>query len=334
MPPVVTLPNPAASNVAGPRRPVAHVAAADAPIAAEPVHRVSPVVVRQADERIRSGFALAERRAYYSAREHFLEALTLVADALDVEQGAGTHRAALAAGLLALDEAEDFAGLPSVGGPDVAQIVRSHQTRALDDFDPQDLTALAARRAYLTYAQAQLAHAAGGEPLGSLALYSLGRLAPALAGDASAPQLGATSTALVYQQAALISNPDNPLAANELGVLLAGAGRLEEARDWLRHSTRLWPDRATWHNLSVVHRQLGETRLAQLAAVEAARAPSAGGDAPLLAGSLRVAEVAPATFAATSDNLAASSGGEHVAVPAATSQSAERSSAWDWLPWR
>jgi hypothetical protein len=71
--------------------------------------------------------------------------------------------------------------------------------------------------------------------------------------------------AMVLYQAALVVDQNNPLAANELGVLLARIGRYEEAAGWLEYSVALSPEPATWHNLAVVQSQLGQVERAEQA---------------------------------------------------------------------
>ena len=51
---------------------------------------------------------LAGRRAYFSAREEFIQALRTLSQAMDVQHGTNAHSAALAAGMRALEEAKDF----------------------------------------------------------------------------------------------------------------------------------------------------------------------------------------------------------------------------------
>ena len=60
----------------------------------------------------------------------------------------------------------------------------------------------------------------------------------------------------------------NFLAANELGVLMARYGQLQEARRLLVHSVQVQPQVEAWHNLAVVHERLGEADLATRAAYE------------------------------------------------------------------
>lgn len=233
--------------------------------------RIASAVAQKADLEIRRGMELAQRRACYSARAAIIEALRLIAEAQDAASGSTQHSQSLAAGLRALDESDAFIADRGELEADlsVAAIVSAHRTLALKGQVVESMAPLAARRAYYTYAQEQLAAAVGGEPVGSMALFALGRLHGVLAEQKSVIVPGAESKAIVFHQAAMLVSPENPLAANELGVLLARAGRCEEARDWLIHSAKLSPLPATWHNLAVVHRRLGEAKLAAAAADEA-----------------------------------------------------------------
>jgi hypothetical protein len=61
------------------------------------------------------------------------------------------------------------------------------------------------------------------------------------------------------------------LASNDLAVLLADAGRLEQARDVLHAGLRQTSQPAMWNNLAVIHDRMGQAELAQLARREAGR---------------------------------------------------------------
>jgi hypothetical protein len=83
----------------------------------------------------------------------------------------------------------------------------------------------------------------------------------------------------------MLVDPQNHLAANELGVLLARYEQWEDARRVLLQSVAVNPLPQAWHNLAVVHHRLGETTLATQARFEmeqltrrnpAAAAPGAG----------------------------------------------------------
>jgi Flp pilus assembly protein TadD len=70
---------------------------------------------------------------------------------------------------------------------------------------------------------------------------------------------------MTLHQAALLVDARNAKAANELGVLLARFGQLEDARRVLRHALTLRPEPQIWRNLAVVHRRLGDAELARRA---------------------------------------------------------------------
>jgi Tfp pilus assembly protein PilF len=70
---------------------------------------------------------------------------------------------------------------------------------------------------------------------------------------------------MVFHQAAMSADPQNYLAANELGVLLAKYDQYEEAKRFLLRSLQARPSSQAWHNLATVHERLGETDLAQRA---------------------------------------------------------------------
>ncbi len=226
-------------------------------------------VARRADEHTHQGFELAGKQAYFSARAEFIRALRLLAGALDAHQGTRRHGEALAAGLRALEEAEDF--VPSGNGLeaeiDLAAVMAAHRTPIVHRPN-ENLTAMAARQRYYTYAQQQLGQAVEGEVAGSVALYGLGKLYTALSDDGTPAVVAAEPSAMVFQQAALLADPYNALAANEVGVLLARHGRYVDARGMLLHSLRIAPHGPAWHNLAVVHSHLGEGDLARLAEQE------------------------------------------------------------------
>jgi tetratricopeptide (TPR) repeat protein len=134
----------------------------------------------------------------------------------------------------------------------------------------QELTSLTARSRYYTYAQEQLALAAGSERAGSMALYGLARVQMALAERNSERHVTSAPQAMTLHQAALLVDEENYMAANELGVMLARFGQYEHARSLLTRSLSVAPQSTTWNNLAAVHRHLGETELAEKATQQAA----------------------------------------------------------------
>ncbi len=220
-------------------------------------------VSQRADGMIDRGFLLAEKGAYYSAQTEFKQALRTVSQALDAHFGGSHYSEALAAGWLALEEANDFAA-QSQRGPvvDVGLIVESHQTPLLKDYAMDDVSPVLAMQHYFVFAQEQLVEACGRAPVASRALHGLGKIHMVLGEKSGSAERLHGPKALAFQQAALTTDPGNFLAANELGVLLARFGKLHEARSVLQHSVAIYPLPETWQNLSVVHQRLGEAELA------------------------------------------------------------------------
>ena len=280
------LPRIAAPPIASPRH--APPAAAAAPALLPPLApRSSEIeaVARQAERQVRRGYDLAARGAIYSARSQFIQALRTIAQALDAQAAGRRHTDALAAGLAALEEAEDFVprGSNVDADLDVGLLIRGHRTPVMKGAAGGTLTALTAQQKYYTFAQQQLSLAAGHEEAGSMALFGLGKAYGTLAAERSPQTIAPEAKAMVFHQAALAVDAGNYLAANELAVFEARYGRFESARALLQHCVTLAPQAAIWKNLARVHRQLGETQLAASAeerAAEAQRRETAQAAAP------------------------------------------------------
>lgn len=264
-------------------------------------------VVREAERHNGRGFDLATRGALLAARREFIEGLRIIALQLDKDGETKHFTQALAAGLAALDEADDFSprGSRLEVELDLSLLVRGHRTPVLKGMDVKDLSPLVAAGRYYTYAQEQLGMVAGGQMAGSLALYGLGKVHDMI-NEQRLPQFNAPlPKAMVFHQAALTTDPRNFRAANDLGVLLARAGRMEIAKAMLEHSLRVTSQPAVWRNLAVIHDELGETQLSARAQqfalasqAEGAKAfpPGANPNTSRFA----VQWVDPATFAASS----------------------------------
>lgn len=249
----------------------------------------------RAHERVRHGIQLAEKGALYAARREFTTAIKTIAQANDVEQRSRECTKATIAGFVALKEANDFAD-PNVGfgESEIARLVAGHKTTVLKDADVTDMPPTIAAQYYYSYAKEQLALAVGRETIGSIALYGLGKVIIAGAGP-NAQQLEYAGPAMALYQAALMAEPHNFRAAHELGVLLAGTGQLELARQMLIGSVSVSSQPIIWQNLAAVHSRLGEQQLAQQARqrAEALRQTNPESKAP------PVQWVDPATFAKT-----------------------------------
>jgi len=228
------------------------------------------VVSQRAMQMADQATAMANRGMLYSAQKELIQALTLIAQALDVQEGTLSHAATLNAGMTALAEAREFAATNVRAGEpvNISAIAGSHRTPILRGSAGAGLSAVVAQQQYFGYAQNQLALAAGNVSAGSQILYRLGRLQTAMAVHDAEPQALREPQAIVYHQAALAADRTNWLAANELGVLYARYGQLTEARQLLIHSVAVHSNLEAWHNLSIVHRRLGEADLAQKASAE------------------------------------------------------------------
>lgn len=221
-------------------------------------------IAKQADRQIRHGFELANREAYFAARAEFTAALRLLAQGLDADDRTTVHSRALSVGMTALKEAQDFVptGTKMEAELDLAALVGSHRTPVLKSVPAGELRPMPAVRSYLTFAQEQLTVAAGREVAGSMALCALGKLHSALAKQRSLEVQSPESKAIVFFQAALLVYPNNYMASNDLGVLLAHCGNHPDARRALEHSVLVNAGVENLNNLAVVYDQLGEQQLA------------------------------------------------------------------------
>ena len=246
--------------VPGPTSRTPQPTAASSPAMSERA-RAMRIISQQAAIHVRRGMSLASRNASYSARSEFIQALRLISQALDVANNSHEYTEALASGLRALEEADDFAphGTQLEADLNLAAIVRSHRTPTLKEVDPASLRPIFARQAYYNYAQRQLAHSVEGDRAGSMALYGLAKMRASLAQQQSERSTLELPKAMALYQAAMLVDGENYMASNELGVLLARYGQFESARSMFEHSISVQPQSATWHNLAVVYQQLGQT---------------------------------------------------------------------------
>ena len=222
------------------------------------------MVSEQAQAKIRRGYKLAQRGAYFAARREFVDVLRMIAEAKDQKHGASRRAVALADGLRALEEAADFA--PRGGDVDsraiTAVIIASHRTpvakgATATQLMPQQLSDL-----YYRYAQLQLGAAVAGEPAGSMALHALGKLYSQLGRAEPERVVQADRRAFSLQQAALLARDDNHLAAHELGVLLAEAGHYLDSEYLLTQVAMREPHPVVYRNLARIQRKLGHDQLA------------------------------------------------------------------------
>jgi hypothetical protein len=207
---------------------------------------------------VQRAYALAQRGSLYAAQTEFVQVLRRVAQAKDADEGYDDHSRALAAGLRALDEADDFApsGVQLEAEMNVAVTVSSHRTPVLRNGDT-DVLPQEAIAQYHCYAQQQLGKAVAGEQAGSMALHGLGKVYCRLA-EETPNDVRHERKAMTMFLAALDAGPRNHLAANEVGVLLARNGHEAEAVEMFKRAIDASPNSTAYRNLAVAEQKLGQ----------------------------------------------------------------------------
>lgn len=294
-------------------------------------------IAKRAEETARRGFDLAERGALYTARAQFIEALRSVAQAMDSQRNTTAHTKALAAGLRALEEVNDFVprGTRLETELNLQLIVDAHRTPVLKKQSLEGVTVTEAQRLYLTYAQEHLAAAAGDQSVASLALYGLGKVCAAPAAMHGPHEKIAECKAVVFFQAALVVEPRNFLSANELGVLLARFGRLDDARTVLERAVAISNAPTSWRNLAAVCERQGNAPRAEQARRQAEVAVTQFQREGYANAGLRypIAWLDPASFARTNSMLGDTRSApvpqqSPAAVPKTAANPGKKSSTW------
>lgn len=236
---------------------------------AQPTKDIPASVAQIAREHLRYGSSLARRGSLYSARQEFFAGLRLIADSLDLVNETASYREHYASAILALNEANDFASAPGdQAATPLQDIVATHQSKVLSEKEIATMSPMSAMQAYFIFAEDHFSKACGCSPVASELLYSLGKLHTVKAAQDPTAQPTDLAIAILMHHAALNVDPQNYQSANELGVALAKLRYYEPARTALLHSLATKPTAEAWLNLSVVHRALGESELAELAMTE------------------------------------------------------------------
>jgi len=252
-----------------------------------------------AKSKIRHGYTLAGRGAYYAARQEFIKVLRMISQSKDAQQGQARQMLALAAGLRALEEAVDFAprGTQLEADLDIDVICASHRTPVASHLKSTTILPRQMMDCYYRYAQLKLAAAVKGEPAGSMALHALGKLTSRLNKVEPEQHRLAKRKAITFQQAALLAHNQNHLAAHELAVLLADSGHYAEAEQLLVQVVPREPNAVVYRNLARVQEKLGQTRQATANRDFAQQLIRQGAS-----GRTNVNWVSPQNFARTSSN--------------------------------
>ena len=247
---------------------------------------------RLAIQKIAQSESMLKRRAPMSARQHATEALHLLAQSTDELTHTENGTVALSQALTATREAADFLG--RFGATDdsaVQRLVDAHSTRVLKRCDVQGVTPLRAADVYYEFARQKFTESIGNWPTASQALVILSKT-EAISREDSDANLSAAQ--VCYLRSAIACDPNNAVAANDLGHELLALGMFRESRWALEHSYAQRPSRQALHDLAELHRVTGNIQLAQACATTLASLK----DQPT-----RVAQVmnlTPAQFAAVS----------------------------------
>ncbi len=212
-----------------------------------------------AKTKIRGAYAMANRGGYYAARQELIEVLRMISHAKDAQQAVRERTEALAEGLRALEEAEDFSprGIQLEADLAIEVLCASHRTPISRQIEFKDVLPHQMMNGYFRYAQLKLAAAVAGAPAGSMALHALGKLATQLGQVEPEKHRLAQRHAIAFQQAALLAHNENHLAAHELATLLADAGHFVEAEQLLRQVAARDPNAVVLRNLALMQQKLG-----------------------------------------------------------------------------
>lgn len=205
----------------------------------------------QIERRIGYAFDLANRGAMFAATTEFRAVLEQCALELDARDGGTRRRAALREGLIALEEADDFAnGDSSEQNPaEIQTIAARHSTWVLHAAHPQSIDPPQAARKYFEFAEDRLKFACEGMPPASLACYGLGQ---AMA-DPRIRAAHALEKATVLQRAALHIAPQNVMAGKELSALLFQQSRFDESKLIAQQSDAMAARPEAWKSPSAAY---------------------------------------------------------------------------------
>ena len=227
----------------------------------EPVQlTLSEDAAQKAVHHIEYGKTLSRRGAAFSARQEFLAALQIISVANDNATGSNRHSLSLRKAMLIIREAADF----SVASPeqqiqmDVANVVDSHRSKVISKEQAADMTPVQAMNRYFATAQNHLDIAGGRNVVSAEVFFCMGKLHTLLNRTKKVLNPFDTAQSVVYHQAALLSDANHHRSANELGVLLARNGRLDQAKLLFERSLLSNPAPQAWKNLAKTHQRLGE----------------------------------------------------------------------------
>ena len=226
---------------------------------------LSESAAQQAVHHIEYGKSLSRRGAAFAARQEFISALRVIAQQNDARSGGMEFTKSLQRALMAMKEAKDFMVQDEQVMLNVSRVIESHHSEILTQDEAANMTPVMALQKYLATAENGLDMAGGRNVVSAEALYCLGKLHTMMSTSSRKPGGLDLASSVAFHRAALKSDAQNHRSANELGVLMAQSGRLEEAKELFKQSLRIRQSPLTWTNLAKTHQRLGEVQFAQMA---------------------------------------------------------------------
>jgi hypothetical protein len=280
------------------------------------------------EQRLSRAFDLAQRGATYSSNSEFREVLSLCALELDTREGTTSRRDALRQGLVALDEADELSGqgIDWSDAADVRKATAAHATPVLRGNVPPGADAIQVVQLYYSYAEERFAYACQGLPGASVAYYGLARTYV----QPGTHFMHAAGKAAMLQRVAIRLAPQNVLAGNELGVLLAQHGHLDEAESMFKQCVATDARPEAWQNLAAVYAKKGDADASRAAMTESSKL-AASEKAARLAAYNSANELAVSTTPATESLATNETKIDTKAVNGANSVEKDRGGIWKRL---
>jgi tetratricopeptide (TPR) repeat protein len=258
-------------------------------------------VGQELSQRIANCESLLRRNAFYSARQEAEEAALDLVRVLDLMANQYSCEPAWQSAMKAVSEAEDFSNIQrlTTDSDFLSRVIQSHETTVLKGYDVSQISPLVAAQHYRLFAQNQLREASLGHPWASEIFFALGRTYQAQADSevSDAKELFHWRAVTLFR-AAYDINPNNSIAANQLGYLYLQMDRAEDARSYLIASLNASPSIAAYENLIESSRRLGDQNTQQWALNQ--RAALSHGQMRAEGQPPAVVELDPRTFAAIS----------------------------------
>ncbi len=234
-------------------------------------------VEKSVREKLEACDAMLRRGAIFSARQTCWKGLEELCQVLDLHDPNGKRTESLRRALVAMREEEDFyrfSDIQLAKADTLSNLCFAHETPVIRTLLEQNgssnpsINPLIAAQHYRSYARDQLVQACDHHPWGADLLYALGKAFEKQAWeDRSRSALVHQHAELVYQ-AALETNPNQTLAATQLGYVLLQLDRPQEAQAVLARGVQVAPSQASLQNLAEAYRRLNNPNAVQWCVVQ------------------------------------------------------------------